>query len=250
MRSAPLLLVVAACGGKAATSSPATLDNQPGDGQVVGAPSACPPMPALREAVERHWQTTFGPQHSIDCVPGRFGEPGYLLEVEVEPADGPSGDDSSPRAGTLILAADLSRALLDGGLEEIPWGMFESYDTAAQVHDLDRDGVDEVIDVWSSDRHGEMESGLLVLRVRDGAFVTVGTVLLSSDNAAAIISDDLASLALRSCDSTWQIVPRDDADVISVVSSWSEGDPADGSCLPPGTHVFALVGDQLTEARP
>jgi hypothetical protein len=67
--------------------------------------------------------------------------------------------------------------------------------------DFDKDGTDEIVYVFSSDRRGYVQSGLVVLKVVKGALETALTRTFSYDSGAAVEDESEA----ETCDATWEI---------------------------------------------
>lgn len=217
------IAALAACGAPAApvAAPPATTTAE----TAPPPPTACPTGDALADAARRAWGAGDGPTEAI-CVALRAGgDTLWYLEGTWE---------ASPEATVIHRHAAL---VTPGG--EVRWHdgyetsygeVMRSYAADHRAHDLDGDGVDELLFVSTYDAGGTIETSIGVATIRAGALVASDqTIPLGFDNSAA----DVDEAELRTCAADWVVDGR------KVVITYA------GDCERTGAAIYAWDGAAL-----
>ncbi len=188
-------LLVGACGHKA----PAGPVGNGGDTAAAEAPP-CPTGPALGDRVARLFGVPVDDLASEpSCATGHFPEAGQAIDAWLWEHDAPDGNSGiTVRIATVDGGGELSNdtRLFEG----LPPGVSDSSaDLSLQAHDLDADGVDELLFVHARDHGGVDSEELVVLRLTGGAWVDVGRRLVKFDNSAMGEPPEV------SCAATWKV---------------------------------------------
>jgi hypothetical protein len=230
-------IALAACGS---TTTPA----HPVDNRAHAAAPECPPDENLVERARAAW--ALDPAEPIDvtaCAPGHFGEDGWLVEAFVR-AGGENADLIYEQWQSILGSASFDRVIVRGSASEVPPWYVEMGGGTWSAHDLDGDGIDELLDVTSYDHHGYVVENLSVFRVAAGQLERVGTLALSYDNTSA--ADDEASTI--NCSAIHAVEPAAAAKHIVVTGTHAGArDGAEQNCPKTGAHRYGLVGGKLAE---
>ena len=209
-RSLVFLALVAACGKSSSKSEgaappatpPAATPAQPAaaPAPTAAAPApapaaapACPEGDALGKKLAEIWKKDIASIAGATCVPGKFPAPGWYVSAYLVDADSSIARESVIDAKGTVVSNDDA---------EIPPGLTDSSGMeSVQAVDFDKDGADEIVLVFGSDRRGIMESILWVEKLVKGKWERVMQRGFSYDNSAS--GEDETQAA--SCEATWEI---------------------------------------------
>lgn len=205
-RSLVFLALVAACGKSSSKSEgaappatpPAATPAQPTPAPATAAPApaaapACPDGDTLGKKLAEIWKKDVATISGATCVPGKFPAPGWYVSAYLV-------EEGSSIARESVI--DAKGAVVSNDDAEIPPGLTDSSGMeSVQTVDFDKDGTDEIVLVFSSDRRGIMESMLWVEKLVKGSWQRVMDRGFSYDTGASVEDEAQA----ESCEATWEI---------------------------------------------
>jgi hypothetical protein len=177
-----------------------------------------------------------GPDVEVECAPGKFPDPGVFVEATVV------SDEPTQHMG--VLAADRKTQIVKLVGEPIAPGELDGSGATYAAHDLDGDGIDEIVASWGSDRRGYVVSNVSVYRVKKDKLVRAGDPVPVSYDDSAAEPDKMTS-----CEGNHAVEPAAKGKQIAITVTTISGKPEASNCLAKGKHVFALVGDKLVEQK-
>lgn len=204
------LVSIAACGkssSKTENAAPAPAGSgsgsagsgSAGSGSAAAAPVAdaalppCPSQDALPAKLAEIFKTKADAISNAGCVVGKFPQPSWWVTAYV------SSEDSTVDRSAIV---DAKGVIVSSSDEEIPPGMIDSSGTEGyRAIDFDKDGTDEVLYVYTSDRRGYAESGVYVEKLVNGKWEAALSRTFSYDSSAAVENESEA----ESCEATWEL---------------------------------------------
>ena len=205
------LVTIAACGKSssktenAAPAGSAVGSGSAGSGSAgsgsaaatpVAAPATLPPCPTTEEALTAKLEEIFKTKGGISnagCVAGKFPQPGWWVTAYIS-------SESSWLDRTVVI--DAKGAIVSSSDGEIAPGQIDSSGSGGyRAIDFDKDGTDEVLYVFSSDRRGYAESTLQVTKLVNGTWESALSRTFSYDSSAAVENESEA----ESCEATWEV---------------------------------------------
>lgn len=209
------VLLFAACG--AARPQPTVIENR---AALLPEPEC--DLPALRTVLAKRLRELERSELDVECTPGHFPAPGFFVEVRT-------------RSRHVVGIVDAER------LEEIAPLVDEpprssSITTVHRVaSDLDRDGVDEIVETWRDDAHAETGIGHHIVVRR-----TEAKQLVRIDGPhVGVFHPDLGGCHAEAWIEAGDLV----IDVTRIVGL------APSDCLSRGLHRFVLHGGAVVKAR-
>ncbi|MEZ4368081.1 MAG: hypothetical protein R2939_17640 [Kofleriaceae bacterium] len=235
-----LVGAAAACGGGAPPAPTPIGSSEPGP------VTACPGDLELTALARAAWGVEEPPPVELEvaCLPGRFGEPGYVLTGSVRHLD---DDDLTDRHTAVVNLA--GEAIAHAVVEGLTWRDldYNAERPEYRVVDLDGDGVDELLTWLSLSPRGVFQTTLAVTAIQ-GDDLVVGElrVLVSYDDTAF----DPDPPGPTSCDAEVEILGAGAQAVVELTATEPTGDPdvIAESCLTPGRHRFVYRDGELVPA--
>jgi hypothetical protein len=245
---ASLLVLAASCSATAKPEPPPSTAPVPaapaGDAAAPAVTRPCPAGAELEQLARDQWGIARGGKLEVECAEGRFGEPAWVIwglayDVPMGDADGdePGGAvaelDNQLHTTIVTPAGDVIARSDEGGLSfvDLDYGETPSY----RPHDLDGDGVDELVTILSSSRRGYFVRELVLTVIADGALEPSGERLFVSYDDGGAVAEPPGP---TSCPGT----VRFDATQIVIESGAPTGDPEviESACAPAGERRYAL----------
>ncbi len=210
-----LLLLCGACGkatksdGSGSGSIAAGSGSAAGSGAAVGSGSGsgsatvvtkdaspCPEGDALKAKTATLFAVKVDKLDAVACVVGRFPKPAWLIEARYWGAE-----EGMLTERTAIV--DPSGTIVSSVEDEVPPGAADSSGSKDhQAVDLDHDGIDEFLYVFTSDKRGILEEILYINWLKDGKFEPLFERQFDFDNGANEPENGVIS-----CAATWAIDP-------------------------------------------
>jgi hypothetical protein len=212
VRGALVLVVVAGCGGgHAPATSPVG-----NEGELPTTLAACPSSDDLLRDLRR-LQSTVPAQSNAsidDCVPGRFGRPGWIVAARTE------SDELDATRYVFVLGTDHEM------IAAFPSQAIDFRSDASpivfEVADLDGDGVDEVLATMAHTESGHEEQWVYIYVLgEDGIRSWAGFPVIYEDDATR-------------CEASYEVVPGGIRVTTRVV--FGDGEP----CLPRGETLLEM----------
>jgi len=239
MRALLPLIILAACGPKAATPSTGPAGDEIANDVPSGRETTpCPDAARLGEIARDmfEWQ---GGTPTMTCVPIYAGEPLWLINgyVDIETPDFVGVSEGS----AIVTTAGEQWWLGEYG--EMPWGTFEAMTGEGwRPVDLDGDGNDELLYFGGYSKHGDSETHVTPYLVGDHMVFTGTQLQVSYDNAAAVENE----ADIEGCAGTVEVIDGPDGTKRVAITRTPIGR---GVCEPPGRRVYALSGTDLKEVE-
>jgi hypothetical protein len=205
-----LIVFASACGGSKDTEqSPAPKAVEPAAAaKGSAAPAAkdpappvaakdAPPCPKAGEALDKQLAKLYGVKAVTDgvCVAGHFPQPAWLVSGRFESTE----PDSSMIVERMAMVDPAGKITFKEEYD-MPWGQADSSGmTDVKLIDFEKDGIDELVYVASSDRRGYMSSSLHVQRWTKGKWEPVFDRNFEYDDSAAEANP------VTSCKAAWKI---------------------------------------------
>lgn len=228
MRTATVLVLVAACGGgtKPAITNTASSPS-------TAARVACPTGAELEQLARSTWNATGGTATAHCTAFVRAGDPLWLVEGRID-RDGPDGRTVDFHSA--VLGARDHRVIRIEVDPQHPW---TANGVEYEVADLDADGTDELIEVQTIRDDVHVEQTL-----------TINHVAPDDPDHPTLPLDGSRFIPLTNdtCASTHRVIPGPDGTQQLEVVGTGAGDTA--TCPQPGRHVYAWNGTDLVEAAP
>lgn len=225
--------IAGACSGapgrpEAVGARPVSSSAPPAAARPSDARAACPSAAEIEVALRAQWGFTGEPDREVQldaCVPGDFGAPGWAIAArhQTEVDEGLLHHQLWTLDGQVLAAAAPESIRLD-----------HLRPVSLEVHDFDRDGVDEVVERSVYVESGVTDDALRVWRRARATLIgsrelSIATYPQRGTGCAADVAFEAGGLVLT--------------------TDGPDGPDPDGQCLTAGRHHFRWQGGELIRWR-